>query len=119
MNDHLTVKEARGMLGMEYRTIIYHLRKGNIVGIKDGRSWAVPPESVEKFKEDFYKSPGGRWIKIAKRLRPPVRNNRNGRAIHVALPPEDVKLVEGKLTPAERGEALIKLARGKEGKDLS
>ena len=49
----MTPKEAAEILGIEYTTVLYHLKKtGYLTGHKDGQGrWQVDPESIATFQK--------------------------------------------------------------------
>ncbi|ACC81170.1 hypothetical protein Npun_F2616 [Nostoc punctiforme PCC 73102] len=51
----LSIREAAIMSGLSINFLKYHLKTGNLVGKKLGRSWRICPQSFERFMVDIFK----------------------------------------------------------------
>jgi hypothetical protein len=114
----MTPKEAADILGLEYTTILHHLKKtGLLTGQQDDRGrWQVDPESVKAFQR--IERPAGRTGR-----RPNLESARDAtrRSLYLGteISPDDVARIRRLLPARLRAAVLLRLANYAEGEPES
>lgn len=105
----VTPKEAAEILGLEYTTVLHHLKRtGQLAGRHDeaGR-WQVDPDSVAAFQERKRRKPGQ-----GRRASPDTVRDSTRRTLFLGnkISPEDVARIRRLLPARLRAALLLRLA---------
>lgn len=105
----MTPKEAAEILGIEYTTVLYHLKKsGLLTGSLDDRGhWQVDPESVEAFQEIERLDRGAGRKPSPKTVQDATRRTL---FLGTEISPEDVARIRQMLPASLRAAVLLRLA---------
>ena len=105
----MTPKEAADILGLEYTTVLHHLKKtGLLTGSQDERGrWQVDPESVKAFQQ--VERPVGR---TGRRPSPESARDATRRSLYLGteISPDDVARIRRLLPTRLRAAVLLRLA---------
>lgn len=104
----MTPKDAAGILGLEYTTVLHHLKRtGQLTGRRDDRGrWRVDPESVGAFQRK--RKPGQ-----GRRASPDTVRDSTRRSLFLGseIGPDDVTRIRRLLPARLRAVVLLRLAR--------
>lgn len=114
----MTPKEAAGILGLEYTTVLHHLKKtGLLTGSRDERGrWQVDPESVAAFQQ--MDRPAGR---TGRKPNPERARDATRRSLFLGteISPDDVARIRRAIPARLRAAVLLRLAELAEGEPES